>query len=432
MYLISADSQNLTASVLRKAFKMNHVNSFPQRRAPCVRWLTRLSGILLVLTSYPLDSQAIDETESLALLVDTLEASKDTTIRTALLKGMLRGLEGRRNVPAPNGWSDLSARLAKSDNANVRDLSTQLSQIFGDHAAVQRTLAILKDSAAEPGVRRTALRSLLTQKNRESSSLLESLLDEPGLALDAVRGYAMVENPTAPAVLLSRYQEMNPELKRAVVETLATRKNYASELLAAVQQKKVARDEIPAHVARSLKSLLGEQFVKVFGKVRPVAQGREKLIAKYKKLLTPSRIADADPSRGRVLFKKTCASCHLLYGDGAKIGPDLTGSNRANLDYILLNSVDPSFDVPASYRMVSIITVEGRVLNGVIAEEDGTRVVLKTVEEPRVVILKADIDIRKISPKSMMPEGQLDKMKQQEVADLIKYLRTTEQVELPQ
>lgn len=411
---------------------MNRMNSCSQLRDPCCRWLTRLFGILLVLGSCPSDSQAIDETESLALLVDTLEANDDAGIRTALLKGMLRGLEGRRNVPAPKGWSELSAKLSKSDDANVRDLSTQLSQIFGDRAAVQRALAVLKDQSAEPGVRRTALRSLLTQQNREASSLLESLLDQPALALNAVRGYAMVENATAPTVLLSRYPKMSPDLKRAVVETLATRKSYAQKLLTAVQQKKVGRDEIPAHVARSLNSLLGEQFVKVFGKIRPVAQDREKLIAKYKKLLTPARIADADASRGRVLFKKTCASCHLLYGDGAKIGPDLTGSNRANLDYILLNSVDPSFDVPASYKMVSIITNEGRVLNGVVAEEDATRVVLKTVEQPRVVILKADIDIRKISPKSMMPEGQLDKMKQQEVADLIKYLRTTEQVEMAQ
>ncbi len=411
---------------------MNRMTSCSQLRDPCCRWLTCLSGILLVLTSYPLDSQAIDETESLGLLVETLEANDDAGIRTALLKGMLRGLEGRRNVAAPKGWSELSARLAKSDNTNVRDLSTQLSQIFGDREAVQRVLAILKNSAAEAGVRRTALRSLLTQQNHEASAFLESLLDEPALTLDAVRGYAMVENATAPAVLLSRYEKMNPDLKRAVVETLATRKSYAQKLLTAVQQKRVTRDEIPAHVARSLNSLLGQQFVKVFGKVRPVAQDREKLIAKYKKLLTPSRIADADVSRGRALFKKTCASCHLLYGDGAKIGPDLTGSNRANLDYILLNSVDPSFDVPASYKMVSIITVEGRVLNGVIAEEDAIRVVLKTVEQPRVVILKEDIDIRKISPRSMMPEGQFDKMKQQELADLIKYLRTTEQVEMAQ
>ena len=122
----------------------------------------------------------------------------------------------------------------------------------------------------------------------------------------------------------------------------------------------------------------------------------------------------------------------MLYGEGGKVGPDLTGSNRANLDYILLNSVDPSYDVPDAYKTVSVLTIDGRVVNGVLAEEDATRIVLKTPEQPRVVIAKEDIDIRKVSPKSMMPDGQLDRMKQQDVLDLIKYLRTTRQVEIPQ
>ncbi len=122
----------------------------------------------------------------------------------------------------------------------------------------------------------------------------------------------------------------------------------------------------------------------------------------------------------------------MLYGEGGKVGPDLTGSNRANLDYILLNSVDPSYDVPDAYKTVSVLTIDGRVVNGVLAEEDATRIVLKTPEQPRVVIAKEDIDVRKVSPKSMMPDGQLDRMKQQDVLDLIKYLRTTRQVEIPQ
>lgn len=378
----------------------------------------------------PCIATAVDETKSLDLLIKTLDGVDDVGIRQALLRGMLSGLEGRRNVAAPQGWSKLSQQLAKSDDKSVRELSAQLSQIFGDLKATEQALAMLTDSSADPSAQRTALRLLLTHQNQEASSMLESLLDNPALRLDAIRGYAMVENASAPTVLLGQYPKLSPELKRAVVETLATRKRYAEALLAAVEGKTVSRDDIPAHVARSLKAILGDRFVRVFGEVRPIAQDRQKLLARYKKIVTPEKIADADASRGRAVFKKTCASCHVLYGEGGKIGPDLTGSNRANLDYILLNSVDPSYDVPNGYKMVTIVTVDGRVVSGVIAEEDGTRVVLKTVEQPRLVIAKEDIEERKISSKSMMPDGQLEKMQRQEVIDLIKYLRTTEQVEM--
>ena len=118
--------------------------------------------------------KASDESESLVLLVKTLEASDDPVVRIALLQGILSGLEGRRHVEAPKGWSELSKKLARSKDENVRDLSMQLSQIFGDVAATQRTLSILKDASADSKTRRTALHTLLTLQNKEVSLLLES------------------------------------------------------------------------------------------------------------------------------------------------------------------------------------------------------------------------------------------------------------------
>ena len=135
---------------------------------------------------------AINDAESLALLVETLDMVDDPGVRGALLKGMLSGLEGRRNVTAPRGWSKLSEKLATSENANVRELSMQLSQFFGDRAATERALELVKDSSAATNRRRTALRALLSQQDNEASSLLKSLLDEPDFTLDAIRGYAAV------------------------------------------------------------------------------------------------------------------------------------------------------------------------------------------------------------------------------------------------
>ena len=377
------------------------------------------------------DVVASNNVDSFQLVVTAVGSTTDTSVQAALLKGMLLGLEGRRSVRAPEGWSTLSNTLACSTSASVRQHALALSQIFGDTVAVASALECVQDSSVAAAQRCSTLSLLLGQQNQEASQLLKVLIDEPALTLSAIRGYAVVRNDEAPAVLISRYSKLNAQQQRAVVETLASRKAYAEALLEALKMNQIQPSAVPVQVARSLKNLLGKKFTDVYGALPVVGAEREHLIKKYKKLCKPSAVAAADASRGRAVFQKTCAACHVLYGEGGKVGPELTGANRANLDYILLNSVYPSLDVPHAYRTVSVLTVDGRVVNGVLAEEDGTKIVLRTPEQPRVVIAKEDIDFRKISPQSMMPDGQLDAMKPQEVIDLVKYLRTTEQVELP-
>ena len=393
-------------------------------------WPASACLVGLISLSVAVGSDGRPSVDPFAMLVESLSRQDDATVQAALLQGMLHGLEGRRNLSPPRGWAELSERLRASDSEAVRKRAAELSQIFGDRAAVAEALATAADTSQSINRRRAALTSLLNQQNRDASELLESLIDQPAMTLDAIRGFAVVENPAAPDILLARFHDFAPQQQRAVIETLASRRVYAEALLAALQDGRIDRQQVPAQVARALDSMLGERFTKVYGEVRPVAEDRARLLAHYKKLSSESAIAAADASRGRAVFQKTCAACHKLYGEGGKVGPDLTGSNRANLDYILLNSVDPSYDVPDAYRTTSVVTVDGRLVNGVLAEEDPARIVLKTPEQARVVIAKDDIEFRRVLPQSMMPDGQLDQMKKQEVLDLIKYLRTTEQVEL--
>ena len=386
---------------------------------------------LLVFHGINRDVLANENTDPFHLLVHAVGSTEDTSVQAALLKGMLLGLEGRRSVHAPEGWPALSNTLACSTSAPVRQHALALSQIFGDTMAVASALECVQDSSIAASQRCSTLSLLLGQQNREASQLLETLMNDPAMTLSAIRGYAMVRNDQAPSILLSRYSDLDPSQQRAVIETLASRKIYAERLVEALRTKEIQPSAVPVQVARSLKNLLGKKFTNVYGALPVVGAEREHLIKKYKKLCKPSAVAAADASRGRAVFQKTCAACHMLYGEGGKVGPELTGANRANLDYILLNSVYPSLDVPHAYRTVSVLTVDGRVVNGVLAEEDETKIVLRTPEQPRVVIAKEDIDFRKISRQSMMPDGQLDAMKPQEVIDLVKYLGTTEQVELP-
>ena len=139
----------------------------------------------------------------------------------------------------------------------------------------------------------------------------------------------------------------------------------------------------------------------------------------------------ADSSNGRMIYKRTCGACHVMYGEGGKIGPELTGSNRSDLDYFLLNVLAPSYDVPEGYRMVTITSKDGQLSVGNVIEENANKVVLNMVGQ-QIVIAKSDVQTRVTSKVSMMPEGLLLALKDSEILDLIKYLRTDKQAPLPQ
>jgi putative heme-binding domain-containing protein len=154
-------------------------------------------------------------------------------------------------------------------------------------------------------------------------------------------------------------------------------------------------------------------------------------MTKYKALLTPDYVKSANLSNGLLVFSKTCATCHRLFDEGAKIGPELTGSQRANLQYFLENVVDPSAVVAKEYQMTLVELKNGRVISGIIKEENDQALTMQTQNEA-IVVPKKDIDTRTQLPVSMMPEGLLDKLTNEEIRDLVGYLASPGQVALPQ
>jgi putative heme-binding domain-containing protein len=362
-------------------------------------------------------------------IVTALQGIDDPGIQTSFLKGILGGLAGRRDVDPPKGWSGLKSKLEKQGNKEVMGLVGQIGQVFGDESAGDSALATLMDSKASLEERKLALAGLVAQKNPGLPPKLALLLDQP-IGIEATRAYSAFDFKPAPKVLLSRYSKLGPEERRVVVETLASRKPYARALVTAMGKGKVAKEEIPAYVARNLQSMLGDSFEKVYGKVQAVSADKDKQIAQYKSMILASDISKADVSKGRSIYQRTCAACHIMYGEGGKIGPELTGSNRSDLDYFLLNVLAPSYDVPEGYRMVIITSKDGQVSVGNVIEEDANKVVLNMVGQ-QSVIAKADVKTRVTSKTSMMPEGLLLALKDHEILDLVKYLRTEKQVPLP-
>ncbi|MDP6356199.1 MAG: c-type cytochrome, partial [Planctomycetota bacterium] len=129
------------------------------------------------------------------------------------------------------------------------------------------------------------------------------------------------------------------------------------------------------------------------------------------------------------LFSKLCSNCHRLHDAGGDLGPDLTGSNRADLNYLLENIVDPNAAVNKSYILQTILTTDERVLEGVLQNSDKNSVSLKTVTGP-IRVSRNEIMKMVNTKMSAMPEGLLQGLKPDEIRDLVAYLQSKEQVPL--
>ena len=156
---------------------------------------------------------------------------------------------------------------------------------------------------------------------------------------------------------------------------------------------------------------------------------KEAAFEKYRTLLRPEAILAADAQRGRAIFQRTCYACHKMYGEGGVVGPEITGANRGNLEYILGNVLTPSAEIQDAYKMTIVLTDEGRNYSGIAAGENERQLLLRVANEDQPVsIPKSTIESREIASISMMPEGLLGTLKEDEVLDLVAYLQSTAQV----
>lgn len=379
------------------------------------------------------DMLAREDKGKLEPLVAALGQTESTAVQSELLKGSREGLRGQKRVKMPEGWPATYARLARSDDPALREHAVVVALVFGDPQALADLLRTAQQADAPPNERRAALEALIADAAPGLAPVLQKLLDDKMVRRIALRGLASFPDEATSRQVLARYAELTPEEKQDAIATLAARKESALALLEAVEQKVVPRADISAYIARQVHALGDEQVTarlrEVWGDVRDTSPQKQKQIAAYKKLLTPGYLARADLRNGRLVYSKTCQQCHILYGEGGKLGPDLTGSNRSNMDYLLSNILDPSAEIGEDFRMSIVVTNNGRVITGMIAERTASRLTIQTATE-RVTLAADEIEEVKLSPLSIMPEGQLDTLTKEQVRDLFGYLAGTSQVPL--
>lgn len=367
------------------------------------------------------------------------------TSQSDILEGIAIALAGRQRVKMPQAWPAMRSKLLtwKADGeakiGKVAELVTQLDVLFGDGRAVEELKRLAADGKQPLDTRRDALKSLVAGRAPGLKPLCVRLLGDRYLNLVAAEGLAFEQGDDIGDELLKRFRSFAPLDRPRVVSILATRPAWARSLLAAVAAGSVERDEVSPYDARQIANLgdskLLEQLAEVWGQVRETPADRVAMIERIKETLAgPNEASEANDikavnlSAGRKLYDQHCAGCHTMFGSGGKLGPDLTGAQRSDLNYLLDNIVDPSAVVTKEFRATIVMLTDGRVLTGLATSTTDEQLTLATQTETHR-IPTSDIEEIKLSTSSTMPDGLLTNLTPQQLWDLFGYLQSKQQVE---
>src|SRR5262249_47905923 len=227
------------------------------------------------------------------------------------------------------------------------------------------------------------------------------------------------------AALLQAYPRMDSRLRTRTCEVLLSRKNWALKFLQAIERGQFAANDVAVEQLRAISLHQDKQLHtlvrKHWGNIQ--AGTPEEKLAEMRRLSNDLRAGSGNADRGRELFKKHCAACHRLFGEGNLLGPDLTHANRKDRDYLLVSIVDPSAVIRKEYLGYNVQTRDGRLLTRLMAEQTPNGVPRLGANNERTTIARAQIEAVQESPVSLMPENLLKDLKPQELRDLFSYLQ---------
>jgi putative membrane-bound dehydrogenase-like protein len=318
-------------------------------------------------------------------------------------------------------FSALAGLLAARERSKA-PLSMDLDRPFAEMWEYARRL--VSDDAAEEAERLAAV-SLLRHsaaRNAGDRDRLASLLRPRvpvALQQAAVAGLGFLNDPRIADLLLAGWKGYSPQMRGAVLDTLLYRREWSASLLSALEANRIAPGEIdPARRQRLTTRrdpALRSRAEAVF---QHQAQTRKAVVETYQ----PALRLKGDPAAGAMVFKKLCASCHRLGKDGVEVGPDLATLNDKSPESLLSAILDPNRAFESKYAAFMVATVDGRVMNGLIASESATSVTFRRQDGKDDVLFRSDIDELTTTGQSLMPEGLEKDLRPSDLADLIAYI----------
>ena len=363
--------------------------------------------------------------EELLAAAQLFESSPDSSSSRILLKGFEDAYKGRSLAEIPE---ELVTAIAATGEGS---LALRLRQ--GTKSAVEEAIAAVNNSKTSVLDRRQYVQIfgelrqplfipvLLKVATSETNSELVSAALTALQPFDDLRiGKEVVE-----------HLRNLPEDCRPVAETLlSSRSVWATTLLKAVEEGKLQPEDVTEtglrkillHDNKETKSLIS----KLWGSVAGATTAQMK--TETERLAALLANGSGNPKKGKPLFMKNCGKCHVLFSEGGQIGPDLTSFKRDDLSRILANIVNPSLEIREGFENHVVVTTDGRVVNGFLADKDSQVVLLRGTDGQNIILRHESIDEMIMSKVSIMPEGTLNALTAQQIRDLFAYLRSSQPV----
>jgi putative membrane-bound dehydrogenase-like protein len=286
-------------------------------------------------------------------------------------------------------------------------------------------LAAMATGESEPLEERVLATRLLGQGSfdKVGLALRKTLAPQapPEVQMAAVRTLSGMRDAAVAELLLQDWSSYSPAVRREVQEALFARPERLAKLLAALEHGDVQPTHLdPARrefLLKHSKKDVRERAQQLFAGA--LATERRKVVEQHRGVLD----VKGDAVKGKLVFKKNCATCHRLEDEGVEVGADLlAGLNNKTPEALLIDILDPSRDVDPRFLNYVVQSKSGRLFTGVIAAETATSLVLRRAEKAEDTLLRSEIDEIQSTVKSLMPEGLEQQISDAELADLIAYL----------
>jgi putative membrane-bound dehydrogenase-like protein len=361
--------------------------------------------------------------QDLLVCARLLRAAPSPRHNAQLMKGFEEAYRGRAMTGLPD---ELLSALAATGHAPLVLLVRQR-----EASAVDEALAQIQDGKAILEDRLLYTRTLGEVREPKAAKPLLSLAisEHPAAlrkaALAALTAYEDEAIGTSVAAALPKFA---PDIRASALTLLVSRSAWSLALLESLEAKQFDSTLVPPDIADRLRQSKNKRVSELAARLLPrtnaaPAAALQERIREVETILSGS---PGNPYAGEALFTQRCAACHRLFFKGGNVGPDLTAYQRDNLGTMLMSILNPNAEVREGYAYVEVETIDGRNLGGFLADRDAQVTVLRGLDGQDVTLRVADI--RSIEPtgRSLMPEGLLDDLKEDQLRDLFAYLRSSQ------